>query len=127
MGIEVGGIISLIILALDIWAIVNILGSGTSTGANVLGFLLVLILPVVGLIIWLVAGPRGRASAIEWRPGAAAKPLGCNVRRGTTAQGVAAAGACPPNMRGSDGGGQGGSPRMGVLNGSVGGGKGMPL
>jgi hypothetical protein len=64
MGIEVGGIISLIILALDIWAIVNILGSGASTGAKVLWILLVLILPVVGLIIWLVAGPRGRASAI---------------------------------------------------------------
>jgi len=64
MGIEVGGLVSLVILALDIWSIVNILGSGASTGAKVLWILLVLILPVVGLIIWLVAGPRGRTSTI---------------------------------------------------------------
>ncbi len=64
MGIEVGGILGLIILALDIWAIVNILGSGASTGAKVLWILLVLILPLVGLIIWLLAGPRGRASKV---------------------------------------------------------------
>ena len=64
MGIEVGGILGLIILALDIWAIVNIFGSGASTGAKVLWILLVLILPLVGLIIWLLAGPRGRPSSI---------------------------------------------------------------
>lgn len=64
MNIEVGGIFGLIVLALDIWAIVNILGSGASTGGKVLWILLVLLLPVVGLIIWLVAGPRGRAAAV---------------------------------------------------------------
>jgi len=64
MSIEVGGIFGLIILALDIWAIINILGSGATTGAKVLWILLVLILPVLGLIIWLIAGPRGRAAAI---------------------------------------------------------------
>lgn len=64
MGIEVGGILGLIILALDIWAIVSIFGSGASTGAKVLWILLVLILPIVGLIIWLLAGPRGRPSAV---------------------------------------------------------------
>ena len=62
MGIEVGGILGLIILALDIWAIINIFGSGASTGAKVLWILLVLLLPIVGLIIWLLAGPRGRAA-----------------------------------------------------------------
>lgn len=64
MGIELGGILGLIILALDIWAIINIIGSGATTGAKVLWILLVLVLPVVGLIIWLIAGPRGRASTI---------------------------------------------------------------
>ncbi|MEQ9607939.1 MAG: PLDc N-terminal domain-containing protein [Kiloniellaceae bacterium] len=64
MSMEYGGILGLIILALDIWAIVNIVGSGASTGAKVLWILLVLILPVVGLIIWLLAGPRGRRAAI---------------------------------------------------------------
>ena len=64
MSLHIGGIFGLIILVLDIWAIINILGSGASTGAKVLWILLVVILPVLGLIIWLLAGPRGRAAAI---------------------------------------------------------------
>lgn len=53
-----GGLIGLIILALDIWAIINVVGSGTSTGKKVLWVLLILFLPVIGLIIWAIAGPR---------------------------------------------------------------------
>lgn len=64
MSMEYGGILGLIILALDIWAIINIFGSGASTGAKVLWILLVLILPVLGLIIWLLAGPRGSRAAV---------------------------------------------------------------
>ena len=58
---ELSGIGGLIILALDIWAIVSIIGSGASTGSKVLWVLLVVILPVLGFLIWLVAGPRSRA------------------------------------------------------------------
>jgi Phospholipase_D-nuclease N-terminal len=58
MGIEIGGILGLLILIADIWAIINVIGSGASTGAKVLWVLLIVILPVVGLIIWLLAGPR---------------------------------------------------------------------
>ncbi|MEQ8394196.1 PLDc N-terminal domain-containing protein [Thalassobaculum sp.] len=58
MGIEVSGLLGLIILALDIWAIVSVVGSSTSTGGKVLWILLILVLPILGLIIWLVAGPR---------------------------------------------------------------------
>ena len=64
MDLEIGGLFGLIVLALDIWAIVNVLGSGASTSGKVLWIVLVLVLPVVGLIIWLVAGPRGRAAAV---------------------------------------------------------------
>lgn len=56
---DYGGIIGLIILALDIWAIINVIQSGASTGSKILWVLLVLVLPVVGLIIWFFAGPRG--------------------------------------------------------------------
>ena len=59
MGVEFGGIIGLLILIADIWAIVKIVQSGASTGAKVLWIVLILILPVIGLIIWLLAGPRG--------------------------------------------------------------------
>jgi hypothetical protein len=58
MGFEYGGIFGLIILALDIWAIVRILQSGASTAAKVIWILVILVLPVVGLIIWLLAGPK---------------------------------------------------------------------
>lgn len=58
--LEVTGLGGLIILALDIWAIVSIIGSSATTGKKVLWTLLVLILPVLGFIIWLFAGPRSR-------------------------------------------------------------------
>lgn len=61
MGFEVSGLLGLIILALDIWAIINILGSSASTGRKVLWSLLVLVLPVIGLILWLLMGPRSGA------------------------------------------------------------------
>jgi hypothetical protein len=59
MGIEVGGILGLIILILDIWAIVKIIGSSAGTGAKVLWIVIILVLPVVGLILWLLLGPKG--------------------------------------------------------------------
>jgi hypothetical protein len=59
---EYAGFGGLIVLVLNVWAIVSIIGSSASTGAKVGWTLLVLILPVVGFIIWLVAGPRSRAS-----------------------------------------------------------------
>jgi hypothetical protein len=55
-------IFGLIVLALDIWAIVNVIGSSASTGSKILWTLLIIILPVVGLIIWFFAGPRSRSS-----------------------------------------------------------------
>ena len=55
-------ILGIIVLGLDIWAIVNVFGSGVSTGAKVLWILLILILPVLGFIIWFFAGPRSGAA-----------------------------------------------------------------
>ncbi|GFE49488.1 hypothetical protein So717_12410 [Roseobacter cerasinus] len=61
---EYAGIGGFIILVLNIWAIVSIIGSGASTGSKVLWTLLVLVLPVVGFIVWLIAGPRAARAAI---------------------------------------------------------------
>lgn len=60
MGIEVGGILGLIILVLDVYAIVKTLGSGASTGTKVLWVVLILLLPVLGLILWALMGPKSR-------------------------------------------------------------------
>ena len=62
MNIEITGIGGLILLILNIWAIVSIVGSGTTTGKKVLWVLLVLLLPLLGFIIWLLAGPRSSRS-----------------------------------------------------------------
>ncbi|CAM3981750.1 hypothetical protein CCOS865_01733 [Pseudomonas reidholzensis] len=59
MGSTFNGLVGLIILALDIWAILNVVKSGVGVGAKVLWILLILLLPVIGLIIWAIAGPRG--------------------------------------------------------------------
>jgi hypothetical protein len=58
--LEIGGLGGLIILVLDIWAIVSIVGSAAGTGKKVLWILLVLVLPVLGFILWLFFGPRAR-------------------------------------------------------------------
>ena len=60
MNVQINSLLGLVILALDVWAIVSIVQSGASTGKKVLWILLVLILPVVGLILWFLLGPRGK-------------------------------------------------------------------
>ena len=61
---EYAGIGGIIVLALNIWAIVSIIGSGASTGAKVIWTLLVLVLPIIGFIIWFFAGPRSAARTV---------------------------------------------------------------
>jgi succinate dehydrogenase/fumarate reductase cytochrome b subunit len=60
MDIQVSGILGLLILIADVWAIINIAQSAASMGKKLVWVLLVLLLPVLGLIIWFLAGPRGR-------------------------------------------------------------------
>lgn len=58
MGIEVGGLFGLIVLALNIWALLNVVQSGASTGGKVVWILVILILPLLGFLGWLIFGPR---------------------------------------------------------------------
>ena len=58
MGIEVGGLLGLLLLIANIWAIVNVVGSGASTGGKVLWILVILLMPLLGFIVWLILGPR---------------------------------------------------------------------
>ena len=59
MGVEIGGIGGLIVLILDVYAIVKVLGSNAGTGAKVGWTVLILLLPVLGFLIWLLFGPKG--------------------------------------------------------------------
>jgi hypothetical protein len=55
-------IFALIILVADIWAIMQILKSGHSNGTKLVWVLVILLLPVLGLLAWLVFGRRSAAA-----------------------------------------------------------------
>ncbi len=63
MGLEVGGLLGFLILVADIWAIFHTIQSSASNAGKALWIALILVLPVLGLILWLIAGPRGSARA----------------------------------------------------------------
>ncbi len=58
MNFGYGGIVGLLILAGDIWAIINIVQSPASNGKKLIWILAVLLLPLLGLILWFLLGPR---------------------------------------------------------------------
>ena len=53
-----GGLLGLILLALNIWAGLNIVLSGSSMLTKVLWIVGIIILPIIGFIAWLFFGPR---------------------------------------------------------------------
>ena len=56
----------LLLLIADVWAVVNILQSTADTAKKVLWTVLVIVLPVLGLILWYLFGPKtGRSSGAE--------------------------------------------------------------
>ena len=61
---ELSGFGGLLILALDLWAIISVIGSSTSTGRKVMWTLLVLFLPIIGFIVWFFMGPRAESRRI---------------------------------------------------------------
>ncbi|MGM0703196.1 MAG: PLDc N-terminal domain-containing protein [Pseudomonadota bacterium] len=59
MGLEVGGLLGLIWLIIVIWAVVKVAKSGAGPVGKLLWILILLLFPVVGLIVWLLLGPKG--------------------------------------------------------------------
>lgn len=59
MNVGANGLWGVLVLAADIWAIINILQSSASDGKKVLWILLVVLAPVVGVVLWYFLGPRG--------------------------------------------------------------------
>jgi hypothetical protein len=60
MGFDYGNIVGLIILILDIWAVVTIVQGGGPVERKVLWIVLILVLPVIGLVLWLLIARRAR-------------------------------------------------------------------
>lgn len=63
--VQIGGLLGLIILIADIYAIVKTVQSSASTMAKVLWILAILIFPVVGFLLWLIFGPRGGGRTVH--------------------------------------------------------------
>lgn len=53
------GILGLLVLIADIYAVVKTLQSDADTAKKVLWILVIVLLPVLGLIAWFFMGPKG--------------------------------------------------------------------
>ena len=60
MNLGYNGLWGLLILAGDIWAIINIFQSSVSNEKKLIWIVVVVLLPVLGLILWFFLGPRDR-------------------------------------------------------------------
>jgi len=54
------GVLGLLILIGDIWAIINIFQSSASNEKKLIWIIAVVLLPVLGLLLWFFLGPRDR-------------------------------------------------------------------
>jgi len=52
------GLLSLVILILDIVAIIDVIRSSMDTGKKVLWIILILVLPIIGLILYFFIGRK---------------------------------------------------------------------
>lgn len=58
--------IAFVILVVDFWALYEVLGSAAPARAKALWVLLVVVLPGIGFLAWIVAGPkRMRKTRVE--------------------------------------------------------------
>ena len=59
MGIEVGGLLGLLWLIIVIWALVKVAKSPAGGLSKLIWILVLLFFPLIGLIVWLLFGPKG--------------------------------------------------------------------
>jgi succinate dehydrogenase/fumarate reductase cytochrome b subunit len=60
-GFGYGGILGVLVLIGDVWALINILQSSAANDKKLLWVVVVVLLPLLGLILWYFLGPRDRA------------------------------------------------------------------
>ena len=61
MDMGYNGLWGLLILAGDIWAILNIFQSAASNEKKLVWIIAVVLLPLLGLVLWYFLGPRDRS------------------------------------------------------------------
>jgi hypothetical protein len=61
MGSFLYDFIAFVIFVVDIWAIIHVVRSSAEVLKKVIWVALIALLPVIGLLIWAIAGPRADA------------------------------------------------------------------
>jgi hypothetical protein len=59
MGLEIPGLLGLLLLVANVYAIVKTVQSNATTGTKVAWIVGILIFPLLGFVIWFFFGPRG--------------------------------------------------------------------
>jgi hypothetical protein len=59
MGLEIPGLLGLLLLVANVYAIVKTVQSNATTGTKVAWIVAILIFPLLGFAIWFFFGPRG--------------------------------------------------------------------
>mgnify|MGYP001794564346 CR=1 FL=1 len=59
LGFEVTGLFSLIWLVIILWAIIKVVQSSAGALSKAIWIIVLLLLPLLGLIAWLLFGPKG--------------------------------------------------------------------
>lgn len=54
------GLLGILILILDIWAIVNVIASNNGVLSKIIWVVIILLLPILGFILWLILGPKSK-------------------------------------------------------------------
>jgi hypothetical protein len=54
------GIFGIVLLALDVWALINVVQSASDTPKKVGWVVLILVLPLLGFLLWAFLGPRSK-------------------------------------------------------------------
>ncbi len=62
LNLPYNGILGVLILIGDVWAILSIFQSSASNEKKALWIILVVLLPLIGLILWYFLGPKGTVS-----------------------------------------------------------------
>jgi len=62
MNFGYNGLIGVLVLAGDIWAILNIVQSSVSNEKKLIWIIAVVLLPILGLLLWFFLGPRSGRS-----------------------------------------------------------------
>lgn len=57
-------VLGILLLIANVYAFIQVLTSSATTGKKVLWIVLIVLLPLIGFIAWLIAGPRAGSAAV---------------------------------------------------------------